>query len=49
MGEVDLFRNGSLEQIPSVLSENWQFGSQVSSGSLIHSQTLQQSSLVELS
>jgi hypothetical protein len=33
MEEVDLFRNGSLEQITSVLSGNWQFSPQVSSSS----------------
>jgi hypothetical protein len=32
-----LVLKGSLEQLPSVLSGNWQFSSQVSSGSLIHS------------
>jgi hypothetical protein len=36
MGEVDLFKSGSLEQIPSALSGNQQFSSQVSKGSLIH-------------
>jgi hypothetical protein len=36
MGEVDLFRNGSLEQLPSVLSENQQFISQVSNGSSMY-------------
>jgi hypothetical protein len=41
MGEVDLFRNGSLEQLPSLLSGgNQQLSSQVSSGSLIPLQTL---------
>ena len=40
MGEVDLFRNGSLEQIPSALLGNQQFNSQVSSSTLIHSQTV---------
>ena len=34
MGEVDLFRNGSLKQIPSLLLGNQQFSSQVSSDSL---------------
>jgi hypothetical protein len=33
---VDLFRNGSLEKLSSVLSGNWQFGSQVNIGSSIH-------------
>jgi hypothetical protein len=31
---------GSLEQLPSVLSGNWQFSSQVSGSSSIHSQIL---------
>ena len=35
---MDLF--SSLEQLPSVVSGNQQFSSQVSEGSLIHSQTL---------
>jgi hypothetical protein len=30
MGEVDLFRNGSLEQLAPVLSGNWQSSSQES-------------------
>jgi hypothetical protein len=38
--EVDLFRNGSLEQILSVLSGNQQFSSQVSNSSPIQSPTL---------
>ena len=37
---MDLFRNGSLEQILSALSGNQQFSSRVSSGSSTHSQTL---------
>ena len=40
MGRVDLYRNGSLEQILSVLSGNQQFSSQVSSGNSIHSKIL---------
>lgn len=40
MGEVDLFRSGSLKQLSSVLSGNRQFGLQVSNSSLIHLQTL---------
>ena len=40
MGKIDLFRNGSLEQLLSVLSGNLQFRSQVSNGSSIYSQTL---------
>jgi hypothetical protein len=40
MGEVDLFRNGTLEQIPSVQSGSQQFSLQISSGSFIHLQTL---------
>jgi hypothetical protein len=36
MEQVDLFRSGSLEQIPSALSGNQQFSSQVSSSSSIH-------------
>jgi hypothetical protein len=49
-GEVDLFRNSSLEQLPSVLSGNRQFSSQVSSSSSsAHSQALPRytSSLVQ--
>ena len=38
---MDQLRNGPLEQIPSVLSVNQQFSSQVSSSSSIYSQTLQ--------
>jgi hypothetical protein len=34
--EVDLFRNGSLEQILFALSGNWPFSSQVSISSSIH-------------
>jgi hypothetical protein len=34
------FIKGSLEQLPPVLSGNWLFGAQVSSGSLIHLPTL---------
>ena len=38
---MDVFRNGSFEQIPPTLSENQQFGSQVGiGGSLIHLKTL---------
>jgi hypothetical protein len=33
---VDLFRNSSLEQVPSALSGNQQFSSQVSSWSCVH-------------
>jgi hypothetical protein len=36
MGELDLFRNGSLEQIPSAWSGNQQFSSQVNSSGSIH-------------
>jgi hypothetical protein len=37
---VDLFRNGSLEQILSALSGTQQFSSQISSSNSIHSKTL---------
>ena len=37
---MDLFRNGSLEQLTSVLSGNRQLGSQVTSSSTIYLQTL---------
>lgn len=39
-GEADLFRNCSLEQIPSVWSGNQQLDLQVSNSSSIHLQTL---------
>jgi hypothetical protein len=38
MGEMDLFKNGSLEQLPSLLYGKWQFSSKVSW--LIHLQRL---------
>lgn len=39
-GGVDLVRNGSLEQVPSVQSGDWQFRPQVGSGSSTYWQTL---------
>jgi hypothetical protein len=48
MGEVDLFRNGSLGQVPSVLSGNQQFSSQASISSLIYLIYSQQSYSVVL-